>query len=460
MNATFLLSGAVLLASLFFGGGARRDILSDWIPVLLSCALLVVAYPSARHRLAEDRFFAALLIALLVVVLLQFIPLPPVIWGGLPGRTELTELFMQSGVAPPWSSLAVRSAEAARSAISLLPGLALCLATINLDSDQRQNLVYIVIAAALINAPLGMLQILGGPGSPLYFYRITNQGNAVGLFANRNHFAALFFCTIPFVVATFTSKKQIAGAPRWMLGAVAGFILVIGLSISGSRTALILGIVAVVLSVLFVARRELNELIRGRRALAALGVSALLIIPLAMGAGLLAIFQRFDTQDLVEDGRWTFAKITWDAIVSFLPVGAGLGSFQQLYQLREPAETVVQPIVNHAHNDWLEVTLELGLPGVLLAASSVVWMSLALKRAVGMPGTDGRVARAALIALLLLAIHSIWDYPLRTVALSALFGLCCGLTFRPGVAVAREEPGRKRRRRSNSSSRRSANATA
>lgn len=459
MNVLFIASGAVLTASLFFGGGARRDVVGDLLPIVLSCGLIALAYPIARLRLQEDRFLSILLAGVVLLVVLQFIPLPPSVWGALPGRRELIEMYAQSGVAAPWASLAIRQGEAARSALAILPGIAMLLAVIGLGSDARQKLVFIVIAAALINAPLGMLQVLGGADSPLYFFEVTNLGSAVGFFANRNHYAAMFFCTLPLTVAVFASKKELAGAPMWVIGGVCASIILLGLSISGSRSALILGGVAVMASVLYVARTQIGELLRGRYAWVTIGVSAVILLPVAFGVGLLTILQRFDVEDLAEDGRWTFARVTMDALRSYFPVGAGLGSFQQLYQIREPADAVISPIVNHAHNDWLEIGLEMGLPAWALAAGFMLWLGKSLYSQVGGDSLDSRLARAGLLAIALLAIHSIWDYPLRTIALMALFGLCCGLTFRPSEETAAESGYSRRRRRGRHSRKRRDSAT-
>jgi O-antigen ligase len=136
-----------------------------------------------------------------------------------------------------------------------------------------------------------------------------------------------------------------------------------------------------------------------------------------------------------------------------LPLGSGLGSFQQLYQLREPPETIGHAVVNHAHNDWLEVALELGLPGVALAAAFLIWLALSIRRAASLRDSEYNLTRAALIALVLLITHSIWDYPLRTVAMSAIFGLCCGLIYRPGENLVQEQQSDRRRRHKRSSGR-------
>jgi O-antigen ligase len=454
----FILSGAVLAASFFFGGGARRDIIGDLLPIILSCGLIALAYPIARPRLQEDRFFGLLLIGVLLLLALQFVPLPPSVWGAFPGRRELIEMYAQSGVSPPWASLALRQGEAARSALSILPGVALCLAVITLDNAERKALIWLVIVFALLNAPLGMLQLLGGNDSPLYIYQITNFGSAVGFFANRNHFAALFFCALPFVAVLLASKEQAAGVPTWIAGAICAGILFLGLSISGSRSALVLGGVSIVATLLYVARSQIRDLMKGQYAWVSIGIFALLMLPLALGAGLVTILERFEGEDLAEDGRWTFAKVTLGAIKDFFPAGAGLGSFQQIYQLREPANTVISPIINHAHNDWLEIAMELGLPGLILAGAFVLWLGRKILQQSSGDNIESRLARAGLVAMMLLTIHSIWDYPLRTIALMALFGVCCGLTFRPGKGSAavfvRRGRSSKKKRKSRSRSQR------
>src|SRR3546814_18783044 len=51
---------------------------------------------------------------------------------------------------------------------------------------------------------LGLAQVIGPRDGPLYLYEITNNGSAVGLFANRNHQAALLACLFP-MLAVYAS---------------------------------------------------------------------------------------------------------------------------------------------------------------------------------------------------------------------------------------------------------------
>lgn len=450
MRILFLASGAILMASFFFGGAARRDVIGNLVPVALSCGLLALSLSLSARRLQEDRFLSALIGALLLLVVVQFIPMPPSLWGLLPGRGELLQTYANAGVAPPWSALALRPSEAAQSALAVLPGLALCLGVIGLTTEERLRLVFLVIGVAIVSVPVGMMQVLGGADGPLYFFDVTNQGSAVGFFANRNHYAALFFCSLPFIAATCATRREVFGAPLWTIGAFAVFVMILGMAISGSRSALVLGAFGLLFSALFVAKSEVREMLKGRAWLVVAGL-AVLILPVAMGVGLLGIFQRLEAQDLAGDDRWTFWQITMTAIWTYFPTGAGLGSFEQIYQLFEPARTVGDAIVNHAHSDWLELVLELGVPGLALACAFVGWLVLAFRRHAEQLGYEARLARAALAAVTLLVLHSFWDYPLRTIALSTLLGLSIGLTFRPGEEVAKRHDRRRKRARTRSS---------
>jgi O-antigen ligase len=87
---------------------------------------------------------------------------------------------------------------------------------------------------------------------------------------------------------------------------------------------------------------------------------------------------------------------------------------------------VISEYVVHAHNDYAELALELGIPGVLLMLLFLAWWGRAVwavwRRAEGGPFT-----RAASIASGAVLIHSLVDFPLRTAAISACFAMFMAL---------------------------------
>ena len=53
--------------------------------------------------------------------------------------------------------------------------------------------------------------------------------------------------------------------------------------------------------------------------------------------------------------------------------GTGIGTFQQVYRRYENPGAVDQWYANHAHNDYLEIALEGGLPAIILLALFFAW---------------------------------------------------------------------------------------
>ena len=89
-------------------------------------------------------------------------------------------------------------------------------------------------------------------------------------------------------------------------------------------------------------------------------------------------------------------------------------------------------LVNRAHNDGLETLFEGGAGSLLLLLGFIAWLGASTYRAfVREDAVKGRQARAGVIAMWLLLIHSLWDYPLRTIALETLFCFCAALQFAP-----------------------------
>ena len=124
--------------------------------------------------------------------------------------------------------------------------------------------------------------------------------------------------------------------------------------------------------------------------------------------------------------REAILQTTAKAMADTMPFGSGLGSFVRVYPLYESADRVVPEYVIHAHNDYAELVLELGLLGIVLIGAFLAWW-MAAARAGWRTGGGGPYARAASIATAVVVVHSLVDFPLRTAALSATFAMCLAL---------------------------------
>lgn len=427
------LAALTLLAALLLGGGQGK--LGDTLAQLLAVALIALSlwrhHADAGARLPAAAWLAALP---LLLPLLQLLPLPAAAWGWSEARVAIAQEMaladVQSGARLGLIPVAVE-----RSLLWLLPAVALFLAGLQLSPRRRVGLVVLFMAVACAGALLGLAQVAGGPDSPLRFYAVTNIHGAVGFFANRNHHAMLMAMALPFAVvgtAWWLYERRHQGGGQWLwlvagMGLVA--LLVLGIAIASSRAGLMLGALGFMAAVAAAVAVRRPRGLRGGLVLGS-AVAVLLVAQLA----LLGVVRTVG--DDPRDGtRSRFTATTLAAAEAHAPLGAGLGGFVPAFETVDQGASG-RIFVNHAHNDaaelwleggWLAVALALPLLGAFGWAGWRVWVS---DRAAG--GVGLRLLRqAAWIALLLVLVHSLVDYPLRTSAHLALFGLLAALLTRP-----------------------------
>jgi O-antigen ligase len=457
LSAIFWLTAATLLSSLMLGGGTRGGFLSDALLQLLSIPALVVGVASLSGLLSRDRLKLkqanlALIfcLGLVAVPLLQLVPLPPWLWRLLPNRAPMLAVFDALGRNPGWLPVSVSANATWLSAVALLPPLAVFTGTMLLRYRERRLLSLLVVSFGIISAFLGLLQLAQGPSSPLRFFSFTNTTEAVGFFANRNHFAALLYATLLFAgvwaadvglsTGIWRDRRMLEGGR--IVALTAGFLAIVVLlaaeAMARSRTGMALTMVAIVGigALIFRDSRRQSDLKTAGLVLGAGGVAALFVVQF----GLYRILATF-AADPVDDARFQFLRNTLTAAKDYMPFGSGMGTFVPVYAMYEkPAEAFAQ-YVNHAHNDIAELMLESGVPGMALQFAFVAWFVVRSKaiwrRAeIGSGEFDRLLARAATIVIGLLMLHSLVDYPLRTAAMSGVFALACALMLAP----LRDEP--------------------
>lgn len=446
-------SAALLLIALLAGGGTRAGLPGDLIAQLAALPVLAAglrALPWAR--LSGMQRTALVLAALLVLVAAaQLLPLPWALWRGLPGHADIAAALQAADAAPAALPLSLTPWATERMLWSLLPGLALFVAACGFERRELERLALLLLAVAALGVLWGFLQVAGGPASPLRFYRPTNPSEAVGFFANRNHYAALLVTAMPLAAAAFVRawREQARQGARQVLfaslAAVAFALILLGLVIARSRAGLGLGMLAL-LACLPLSGASLGgwRSARGK----ALGLAGLVALLLGVQFGLYGVLQRLE-QDPLSDARVQFAQVGLGLARGFLPWGSGLGSFTSLYEAAEPAAQRLAIVANHAHDDWLEWLIELGLPGIVLAALCAALVLYATARAWWRGGdrSDFPLRRAAGIGLVALLLHSLVDYPLRTTALMATAAVLLALLLRPAGAAEDAAPARSAVRR-------------
>jgi O-antigen ligase len=467
LSGLFWLTALTLLAALLLGGGTRGGFLSDALLQLLAIPLLLLSVARLgdlfwrdRPTLWRLRWELGFCLAAALVPLVQLVPLPPVLWTLLPHRAPLIASFDGLGHGLPWLPISVSPNATWLSVAALLPTLAVFLGTILLGYRERRLLSLVVVAFGIVSSFLGLLQIAQGPASRLRFFAATNVTEAVGFFANRNHYAAFLYVVLLFA-AVWAVDIGFAVGPwrdrrifeaRSIVIVTASFLAIVVLlaaeAMARSRAGMVLTMVSLVgvyCLVLADRRRRTLSATPLNFLVAAAGTAFILIVQFA----LYRMLARFNA-DPLDEARLQFARTTIEAAWAYMPFGAGLGTFVPVYGMFEkPQDLFAHAYINHAHDDILELWLETGIFGIALMAAFAAWFVARAAKiwrhgSIGTNEFDRMLARAATIAVALIIAHSFLDYPLRTAAMTAILAFACGLTVETSGADDRAKERRAR----------------
>jgi O-antigen ligase len=409
--------------------------------------LLVALWRMGNGSLTREQLWAvAFCAAILAVPMAQLAPLPPMIWTALPGRETSVSTFELINRSLPWKPLSLSPAATWLSALSLLPTFAIFLGVLQLDYSERRLLSLVAIVMGFFSVLVGLMQVAQGASSTIRFFEFTNNEDAVGFFANRNHFAALLY-TLTLLAAAWAGNNGIAfGLEKHrkkfstasivsQLASFSVLAVLIGAQVMArSRAGMILAIAALFGAFLLfqLGQRSTNGL---RPVWLMIGAASLVMV-LSFQFALYRALDRFALES-TPDARLAFARNTAEAAKAFMPFGTGVGAFVPVYAMFEkPQDLLIAGYANHAHDDFLEIWLETGVAGVVLIALFVIWLLWRCTQVWRRSYRSGLeidrfLVRAATLAIALLLIHSAADYPLRTGAMMAIFAFLSALLIPP-----------------------------
>lgn len=434
------LLGSVLVLALLIGGGGSKGLYTDSIIQIaaLVCSAIVLS-SSGGSRL--DRRAVWLIVAVVVVMAVQLVPLPASLVDRLRPdffANEFVGLDREGGT----RFITLGFGRTLECLLYVVACAAFFLAVARLRPEQVYGLLPFFFMAVICNALAGAIQYsLADNVSIVGFLPFTIRA---ALFGNVNHFSTLLFASIPFIVFHGLFRGHpISGA----LGLAAVLLILLA---AGSRAGVLIGLAITGMSVIFLSSRS---------QLGRLGLVALFI---GMSVYTVGVWSKVSVDALdPEFGRGEFARTTIEGIKANWPLGVGYGTFQSSYQIYERETMIFRPFVNHAHNDYLEIVFEGGVAAaVLLGAYLLLLLSTVFS-------AYSAFQKAALLSITFILVHSLVDYPLRTAALGISFAFMNGILFHTAIgprvrrdaefvevehngqmlAVEVESPGRHTRRR-------------
>jgi O-antigen ligase len=385
---------------------------------------------------------------------------PPIHWGLAALLAALGLLAAACVGSWAWNGLplsitASNVAFVAAAALLVLLGAATTAA--GTDGPAFRALCVALLVAGLLSTAVGAVQVLAPEWADGHWIALTAlEGRASGNLRQPNHLSSLLLWSLVAGVwlaeAGGSANDATLARPsrwRWPLTLLALAVLIFGLVLSASRTGTV-GVL--VLAVWGALDRSLP-----RRARALLLAMPLLYAACWWGLSGWAeasghVFggaERLRSESDISSSRFGIWANTLSLIAQHPWAGVGWGEFNLAWSLTPFPHRPVA-FFDHTHNLPLQLVVELGMPlglGVTALLLGALWRAWRATQRMAARDDAARATllRSAWMMVLLVALHSLLEYPLwyAYFLLPAAFawGLCLGADRRAGPAAAPARPG-------------------
>ena len=410
----------VILSVLLFGT------VEDWSIALVGVLSLVFFNLWLVNSIKKGQGLPSIQRSLLLCIaaflgfsLFQIVPLPPFLLKVLsPVKYSALETVSRPG----FQSISVYPYATLHALLKLIVYLTLFLMAVSL-AERKEGLRMVVrglVFFGFILSVFALLQKAAWNGRIYWFREVPTNSNPFGPFVNRNHFAGFINMLIPFGIAMSIQARE--NAKRFLyifLSVVMGVALFFSLSRGG--------IISFLVSFTFFSVTIIHRRMRSLPILIS-GTFALLLLSYLLYLGLEPVIERFSQTD-ISLGRRTDIWISLLAAVrDHWLAGTGLGTFSYVSPLYHPVDA--GGFYDHAHNDYLEFLMDVGVTGVAIAAAFALIVLREVMRSGWWRSRRFYLTLAGLSSLVSIAVHSISDFNLHitsnAITLSVIIGFLYG----------------------------------
>jgi O-antigen ligase len=295
------------------------------------------------------------------------------------------------------------------------------------DGGRARQLMKVIAWSGVTYAAYGILAHMFDPGHILWREKEAYLDSVTSTFINRNTAGAYFgSCAVVWSLLLWerVRREMPRGPLKWkaiparlflhapkkvVLSFAMLLVCLAAMFMTGSRGAVVLSLLALVVAFTTFFRRDLPGRAGLVTALVGGGAVALVVLQV-MGAGVNA---RFDVQGLADGGRLETYKATLRMIADHPWFGTGQGTFAYAFPAYRSPNVSIWGIWDMAHNTLLQIAADMGVP--IAALVVVTWIAIF---AVLIPGARVRrrglvVPVAALAIATLGVLHSLIDFSLQ-----------------------------------------------
>jgi O-antigen ligase len=301
------------------------------------------------------------------------------------------------------------------------------------------SLVWFAQYSILLYAIYGLAALILNPNMVLWAPKVAYRGSLTATFINHNTAATfigagaiLWFCS------AFSSLQQSFEfssirllllnranehlAFSFLARSAAALTCFFALLLTGSRGGLICTCFGLLVAIiLMVANRQKPSF----RHMVGWGAAAL-----AVTVVLLSRMGRIGSQGLFDDGRWSVYGFCVEAIRQRPLLGAGFGTFEDLFPSLRADSFYSWGVWDYAHSTILEIAVEMGIPVAAMVVMAALASLFILARAALRSESRNRRPLAAITGIGVLSyLHSMIDFSLQIPGYLVLFGILlgCGL---------------------------------
>ena len=301
------------------------------------------------------------------------------------------------------------------------------------------SLIWFAQYSILLYAIYGLAALILTPNMVLWAPKLAYRGSLTATFINHNTGATfigagaiLWFCS------AFSSLQQSSGfssirllllnranehlAFSFLARSGAALTCFFALLLTGSRGGLICTCFGLLVAIiLMVANRQKPRF----RQMVVWGSVALAFI-----VALLSQKGRIGSQGLLDDARWSVYEFCIEAIRQRPLLGAGAGTFEDLFPSLRGDNFSSGGVWDYAHSTILEIAVEMGIPVAVMIVLAALASLFILARATVKSKGRSRRSLAAITGIAVLSyLHSTIDFSLQIPGYLVLFGILlgCGL---------------------------------
>ncbi len=286
--------------------------------------------------------------------------------------------------------------------------------------EKLKKLIFVLLFSGLIFSIYGLIDVILSATTPGEHFRLTFTST----FYNHNHFAGFLECILPFAISgiIFNKEKHEGKSLKFILLST---ILFAALLLTFSRGGIISFVIALLIAVVI----YLNNF---KIFLPTLVISSIILYLTFSLKSILGKIFSFEQITLSGHSRMLLWKSGLMSILDKPLLGWGPGNFGIAYLKHRDS---IDGIVNYAHNDFIQVFVELGIPTGIAFISLIIWVFVSGIRAIRMRHNPFYyyLGTSATFALISIALHEFVDFnlyiPANALYFSTVFSIFILATF-------------------------------